>query len=128
MVKAAHSKSREELSKMKVGELKALIKKHNLHNQIKGYSKMKKAGLVEALVKHSSKDAGSAAAPKKAAAKFEKKFGNMPSKKEKVPKRKLQPKKKKKLMGDAEMPPPDVGQYGARPSRRRGRPKRLVEE
>lgn len=55
MVKKVHSKSREELKKMKVTELKALIKKHNLHNAIKGYTKMKKVGLVDALMLHSRK-------------------------------------------------------------------------
>ncbi len=58
MVKA-HSKSRDELKAMKVKELKAMVKEHNLHNQIKGYAAMKKAALVDALMQHSSaKDAG----------------------------------------------------------------------
>ena len=53
MVKAVHNKTHAELSKMKVGELRVLIRKHNLHNQIKGYSLMKKAALIESLMKHS---------------------------------------------------------------------------
>ena len=129
MVKSTHSKSREELSKMKVVELKALVKKHNLHNQIKGYTTMKKAGLVAALAKHSSKGEGDAVAPKKGKVpkQFEKKYGNIPSKKEKIPKvaitkkkRKLQPKKQQQKFGAEEEEP--------LPPRRRGRPpKRLVE-
>lgn len=55
MVKKVHSKTREQLNKMKVGELKALVRKHNLHNAIKGYSKMKKAAIVEVLMTHSRK-------------------------------------------------------------------------
>jgi len=55
MVKKVHSKTREQLQKMKVGELKAMVRKHNLHNAIKGYSKMKKAGIVDLLMKHSRK-------------------------------------------------------------------------
>jgi hypothetical protein len=50
-----HDKSREELAKMKITELKAMIKQHNLHNAIKGYSTMKKSGLVEKLFKHSTR-------------------------------------------------------------------------
>jgi hypothetical protein len=53
MVKAVHNKTHAELSKMKVGELRVMIRKHNLHNQIKGYSLMKKASLIESLMKHS---------------------------------------------------------------------------
>ena len=55
MVKKVHSKTREQLQKMKVGELKAMVRKYNLHNAIKGYSKMKKAGIVDLLMKHSRK-------------------------------------------------------------------------
>ena len=55
MVKKVHSKTREQLQKMKVGELKAMVRKHNLHNAIKWYSKMKKAGIVDLLMKHSRK-------------------------------------------------------------------------
>ena len=65
MVKA-HNKSRSELSAMKVAELKTLIRKHNLDNAIRGYSAMKKADLVDALVKHSG---GEKAAAKPAAKK-----------------------------------------------------------
>jgi hypothetical protein len=65
MVKA-HNKSRSELSAMKVAELKTLIRKHNLDNAIRGYSVMKKADLVDALVKHST---GEKAAAKPAAKK-----------------------------------------------------------
>ena len=48
-----HKKSREELKAMKVVELRALVKKHNLHNQIKIYTTMKKPELVDALMTHS---------------------------------------------------------------------------
>jgi len=65
MVKA-HNKSRSELSAMKVAELKTLIRKHNLDNAIGGYSAMKKADLVDALVKHSGGEKAAAKpAPKK---------------------------------------------------------------
>lgn len=66
MVKV-HKKTREELKAMKVGELKAMVKRHNLHNQIKGYTLMKKAALVDALMKHSKvkEDAVPAAPTKK---------------------------------------------------------------
>ena len=50
----AHNKSRDELKVMKVAELKALVRKHNLDNAIRQYSKMKKSELVEALMKHST--------------------------------------------------------------------------
>jgi hypothetical protein len=52
-----HSHSKDELSAMKITALKSLVKEHNLHNQIKGYSTMKKAGLVEALMEHSNRRA-----------------------------------------------------------------------
>ena len=65
MVKA-HNKSRPELSAMKVTELKALVRTHNLDNAIRRYSSMKKSELVDALVKHSS---GEKAAAKKPAPK-----------------------------------------------------------
>ena len=42
--------SEEELKKMKVSELKKILKEHN----VKGFSKMKKASLIEHLMKHSS--------------------------------------------------------------------------
>jgi hypothetical protein len=124
MVKAVHNKTQAELSKMKVGELRVLIRKHNLHNQIKGYSVMKKAALIESLMKHSKQGKEAVPAepveppkkkkgrpkkveapvepekkkrgrPKKAAAdKFEEQFGNVPSKNEKVPKVNIGKKKK----------------------------------
>ena len=50
----AHNKSRDELKVMKVAELKTLVRKHNLDNAIRRYSKMKKSELVEALMKHST--------------------------------------------------------------------------
>ena len=44
---------REDFQKMKVEDLKSLIRKHNLHTScIKGYSRMKKAELAAALVQH----------------------------------------------------------------------------
>ena len=35
-----------------VAELRKMIQAYNLHNAIKGYAKMKKVGLVEAIMKH----------------------------------------------------------------------------
>ena len=71
----AHNKSRDELKVMKVAELKMLVRKHNLDNAIRRYSKMKKSELVDALMKHSTsakpaaklapKPAAKKAAPKK---------------------------------------------------------------
>ena len=43
---------RRDLQNMKVAELKDLVRKHNLHNQIKRYSKMRKDELVDALMSH----------------------------------------------------------------------------
>ena len=43
---------RRDLQNMKVAELKGLVRKHNLHNQIKRYSKMRKDELVDALMSH----------------------------------------------------------------------------
>lgn len=68
MVKA-HNKSRSELSAMKVAELKTLIRKHNLDNAIRGYSAMRKADLVDALVKHSTGEKAAAKPAAKPAAK-----------------------------------------------------------
>jgi queuine/archaeosine tRNA-ribosyltransferase len=49
--------SREELMKMKVGDVRKLIREHNLHNVIKGYSKMKKSALVTAFLAKQAKPA-----------------------------------------------------------------------
>lgn len=68
MVKAVHNKSREELQGIKVAELRSLVREHNLHNQIKRYSKMKKAELVEALMAHSGKGGSPAGGSKKKSA------------------------------------------------------------
>jgi len=66
----AHNKSRDELKVMKVAELKTLVRKHNLDNAIRRYSKMKKSELVDALMKHSTSDKPAAKpAPKPAAKK-----------------------------------------------------------
>ena len=54
MVKA-HNKSRRDLLLMNVTMLKDMIRKHNLDNAIKRYSSMRKADLVDALMKHSTK-------------------------------------------------------------------------
>ena len=51
MVQAFNYK-RHDLQNMKVTDLKILVRKHNLHNQIKRYSKMRKGELVDALMKH----------------------------------------------------------------------------
>lgn len=93
-----HSKTREELTKMKVKELKALVKKHNLHNQIKRYTTMRKAALIDALVSHSSaKDSSPAAPPSKGEPSLKRMRGrpkkkvvpDMPEKKPKKPKAKV---------------------------------------
>lgn len=47
--------SRLELESSTVGVLRKLVRKHNLHNQIKRYSKMRKSELVEQLLNHSQK-------------------------------------------------------------------------
>ena len=48
--------SRNEVEDMKVADIKKLIRAHNLHTTyIKGYSKMKKAALVSAFLKHHQK-------------------------------------------------------------------------
>ena len=52
------SYQRAELEALKVEDLKNLVRKHNLHNQIKRYSKMRKADLVEALLAHSKLQKG----------------------------------------------------------------------
>ena len=49
-----HNKTRSDLVGMKVSDLKALVRKHNLDNAITRYSTMKKSELVDALMKHSS--------------------------------------------------------------------------
>ena len=54
--------SRSELESSTVDHLRKLVRKHNLHNQIKRYSKMRKAELVEQLLNHSQK---TKSAPKK---------------------------------------------------------------
>jgi hypothetical protein len=47
--------SYEDYNKLRVIDLRALIVKHNLHNSIRRYSVMKKAQLVEVLMKHAPK-------------------------------------------------------------------------
>ena len=54
MVKV-HNKSRSDLLLMNVTMLKDMVRKHNLDNSIKRYSSMRKADLVDALMKHSTK-------------------------------------------------------------------------
>ena len=76
----AHNKSRDELKVMKVAELKTLVRKHNLDNAIRRYSKMKKSELVEALMKHST-------APKTAAKPAPKKEAPKPAPKKAAPKK-----------------------------------------
>ena len=64
MVKV-HKKTREELKAMKVVDLKAMVKRHNLHNQIKGYTTMKKENLIESLMLYSRVMYNPSKAPKK---------------------------------------------------------------
>lgn len=48
--------SRSEIEDMKVADIKNLIRAHNLHTTyIKGYSKLKKAGLVSSFLRHYQK-------------------------------------------------------------------------
>jgi len=48
--------SRKEIEDMKVADIKQLIRAHNLHTTyIKGYSKLKKAGLVSSFLRHYQK-------------------------------------------------------------------------
>ena len=119
MVKS-HNKSREELKKMKVAELRALVRKHNLHNQIKGYTTMKKTELVEALMVHKKGSGGSSmdippparkrrGRPKKAKA---------PEAIVEAPKKRGRPKKK---------PEPIPTFPEERPKRKQHKPKRLIE-
>ena len=141
MVKA-HSKSREELKKMKVKALRSMVKEHNLHNQIKKYTTMKKAELVEALMKHSSAKGG--ASPAAAEAPVKKGRGRpkkadalvppaAPKKKGKKPKSKagfeaiLEDAKglEKKKKGKKKLMPMEQSMRGKRP---RGRPKRYIDE
>ena len=42
---------REDLQKMRVADIKMLIRKHNLHNAIRNYSRLRKADLIEAFLK-----------------------------------------------------------------------------
>ena len=50
-----HNKTRSDLIAMKVFDLKALVRKHNLDNAITRYSTMKKEQLIDALMKHSTR-------------------------------------------------------------------------
>ena len=67
--------SREHVASLKVSEIKTLIRKHNLHNAIKGYSSMRKAELVTAFLKFSTTPirAGPAKKPAKSKSKGSKK-------------------------------------------------------
>lgn len=136
MVKA-HSKSREELKKMKVKELRSMVKEHNLHNQIKKYTTMKKAELVEALMKHSS--AKGNAVPAAAEAPVKKGRGRPKKAVAPVPKKGKKPKSKagfeailedakgleKKKKGKKKLMPMEQSMREKRP---RGRPKRYIDE
>lgn len=91
----AHSKTREELTSMKVKELKDMVKKHNLHNQIKRYTTMRKAALIDALMSHSSaKDSKSSPAKPPPPAEPEQSLKRMKPRKKKAPPKKGQPKAK----------------------------------
>ena len=47
---------REDIAKLRVPEIRALIRKHNLHtNYIKGYSRLRKAELVDRFMEHYKK-------------------------------------------------------------------------
>lgn len=98
MAVKTHSKSRRDLMLMNVSMLKDMVRKHNLDNAIKRYSSMRKADLVDALMKHSSKPnlvivKEEKPAPKPAA----KKAAAKPAAKPAAKKRKLEIVKKRKL-------------------------------
>ena len=90
--KMSKSYTEEELKKMKVSQLKQLIRDHNLHTTyIKGYSTLKKGELVSSFLKYYKKAAGAkpdppkkqaAAPPKKQAATPPKKQAAAPPKKQ----------------------------------------------
>ena len=44
--------SRAGLTNLRVIDLRSLVRQHNLHNVIKGYSTMKKADIITAFLKH----------------------------------------------------------------------------
>ena len=47
-----------DLIKMTVPQIKGLVRKHNLHKSIRGCSKLKKAGLIEAFMAKQPKPQG----------------------------------------------------------------------
>lgn len=67
--------TRPMLMDMKVSEIKALIREHNLHNAIKGYSKMKKGEMVDAFLKFHNKPKSKSSKPKGKLSKLEKDLG-----------------------------------------------------
>lgn len=50
-----HNYSEEQLTKMKLTELKKVVRDHNLHTTIKGYSTMRKASLVGRVMEFAGK-------------------------------------------------------------------------
>jgi hypothetical protein len=82
--KMSKSYTEEELKKMKVSQLKQLIRDHNLHTTyIKGYSTLKKGELVSSFLKYYKKAAGAKPdPPKKQAATPPKKQAAAPPKKQ----------------------------------------------
>lgn len=89
---------REEVEKLKVPEIKALIRKHNLHTTyIKGYSKLKKAELVREFIKYYPKRNQSPG-------------GGMKMKDEKNPKAKAKPSKRPKKDTATEKLVPGINQ------------------
>jgi len=44
--------SRAGLTNLRVADLRSLVRQHNLHNVIKGYSTMKKDAIITAFLKH----------------------------------------------------------------------------
>ena len=107
---------KETLSKHSVKDLRAKVKEHNLHNVIKNYSKMKKADLVQQLVKHGPKQMKSNLKQPKAKPKVT--FGNNMVKE--IPAENKGKKVVKKSM--TKPPPPAVPPLELRRSTRRRRP------
>ena len=52
-----------ELAQKNVKEIRSLVRKHNLHTQIKGYGTMKKTELIQALLQKNPPKSGAVAAP-----------------------------------------------------------------
>ena len=110
---------------MKVAELKALVRTHNLDNAIKRYSSMKKAELVVALMKHSGGEKPAA----KPAAKPAPKKRKLEIVKEKEPAAKPAPKKRTlEIVEEKPAPKPAAKKPAAKPAAKKSAPKKKPYE